>query len=131
MMYYTNLNNYIFIFRQLLNENGAELYMRSASDYVQLGEEISAYTLASSIYESTGEIFIGYRKLSEGNRFDIQLNLTKNNEPLTFKEGDRFIVLSTVPSSANDIVTSDELLNERFMDTLRTQMKSELPSEMH
>ena len=79
------------IFKELLSEEGAEIYMRPAQDYVELNKKLNLYTAAEAAAEKN-QVFMGY-SLSQGDSFNIIINPPKDSE-IEFKNGDRFIVLS-------------------------------------
>ena len=74
--------------KDLLDEDGSELYMKPASHYVALGQPVNSYILAESAAQK-GEIYIGYRK----DRQDVVVNPIKT-EILEFEEGDYIIVIA-------------------------------------
>lgn len=79
------------VFRELLNEEGSELYMRPAAGYVTLGQEVDGYTLTESAARK-GEIFVGYRRLSVGDPMVI-VNPDKA-EKVVFGELDQLVVIA-------------------------------------
>lgn len=76
------------LLKDLLDEDGSELYMKPASHYVALGQPVNSYILAESAAQK-GEIYIGYRK----DRQDVVVNPIKT-EILEFEEGDYIIVIA-------------------------------------
>lgn len=111
------------IFKELLEDNGAEFYIRPASDYVELNKEIDLMSLSDTIQKKRGETFVGFR-YRKGNTIKISLNLPKleNNSTLKnyrlitdfseikddekpykteFTEDDRFVILANNPYSDN------------------------------
>lgn len=79
------------LIRELLNEEGSEFYMKPASQYVSLGEEVNGYVLAESAARK-GEVYVGYRKLSPIPQ-PVQVNMDKR-EPLILNEGDLIVVIA-------------------------------------
>ena len=76
------------LLRDLLDEDGSELYMKPASHYVALGQPVNSYILAESAAQK-GEIYIGYRK----DREDVVVNPNKT-EILEFSEQDMIVVIA-------------------------------------
>lgn len=86
------------IFGSLLDEEGAELYLRPASNYVQPGATVDFYqlTLAGLM---RGETVIGYRQrgvvtTDERRLGGVKINPVKS-EKVTFAEGDQVVVLAS------------------------------------
>ncbi len=77
------------IFRELLQAEGSEIYMKPAGNYVKLGEEIS-FAAITRFVRDNGEIAMGW-KLSEDD--DVTLNPSKHRT-VTFGEDDTLVVLS-------------------------------------
>lgn len=75
----------------LLDEDGSELYMKPASDYVALGTEVDAYTLTESAARK-GEIFVGYRQADTAKR-EVVVNPDKG-ERVVFGEHDQIVVIA-------------------------------------
>ncbi len=81
------------IFDDLLDEEGSELYMRPASDYVALGEPVTFYTVSEAARQR-GEVAIGYhRPRPEAAANGIVINPAKSGAE-TYIEGDRLIILA-------------------------------------
>jgi hypothetical protein len=81
------------IFEDLLDEAGAEIYLKPASGYVKCGVPMNLYT-ASAAAARRSEVFIGFRRtLDEAGNFDIRMNLPKATEEV-FGPDDMFIVLA-------------------------------------
>lgn len=81
------------IFEDLLDEEGSEIYMKPAANYLQPGREVSLYT-ASAAAAARSEVFIGYKKARGiGGEFEIILNPAKSGKE-TFSEQDSFIVIA-------------------------------------
>ncbi|MDH6264938.1 voltage-gated potassium channel Kch [Rhizobium sp. SG_E_25_P2] len=85
------------IFGSLLDEEGAELYLRPASNYVQPGATVDFYqlTLAGLM---RGETVIGYRQrgvtVDERRLGGVKINPFKSQK-VTFSEGDQVVVLAS------------------------------------
>jgi voltage-gated potassium channel Kch len=84
------------VFEDLLNPEGAELYLKPASLYVQTGVEVDFYTVSEAA-RRRGEVAVGYRRLEwaheAGKRFGVVLNPHKARR-FTLADNDRVIVLS-------------------------------------
>ncbi len=79
------------VFRELLQAEGSEIYIRPASNFVRLGTEMNFYQV-TEIMQSHGQIAIGYKK-QVGDSFEIIVNPTKS-ESLVFSEADAIIALA-------------------------------------
>lgn len=77
------------IFRELLQSEGSEIYMKPAENYVKLGEEIS-FAAITKIVRDNHEIAMGW-KLSGDD--DVTLNPSKH-KTATFGEDDTLVILS-------------------------------------
>lgn len=85
------------IFDSLLDENGSELYLRPASDFVAIGESVDFYTVSISAMKQ-GATAIGYRQLRAGannvrNLGGVRINPNKS-EKIVFEAQDRVVVLA-------------------------------------
>jgi voltage-gated potassium channel Kch len=84
------------VFEDLLNPEGAELYLRPACLYVQPGVEVDFYTVTEAA-RRRGEVAVGYRQMEwaydAGRRFGVVLNPHKAQR-FTLAENDRVVVLS-------------------------------------
>jgi voltage-gated potassium channel Kch len=84
------------VFADLFDPEGAELYLKPAGDYVELGRALNFYTVVESARQR-GEIAIGYRLRAEANEagkfYGVRVNPDKSGE-VTFAGGDRIIVLA-------------------------------------
>lgn len=81
------------IFDELLTEKGSEIYMRPASDYVELNKEMNLYTAAYAA-SLKNQVFLGYRHYDASNdNYVVYTNPTKDTV-LSFSVDDRFIVLA-------------------------------------
>ena len=86
------------IFKDLLDEQGSEICLRPASDYVPLGETLSFYEVTEAA-RRRGEVAIGHHLPARAAANDVRrmggivINVSKA-EPLTYGANDRIIVLS-------------------------------------
>lgn len=84
------------IFDELLSPEGVEIYLKPATDYVQMQGPVNFYTVLESAFRYR-EIAVGYKlKHLEHNpeqNYGIFLNPTKS-ELITFSAGDRIIVVA-------------------------------------
>jgi voltage-gated potassium channel Kch len=86
------------IFRDLLDEEGSEICLRPASDYVRLGETLSFYEVTEAARQR-GEVAIGHHVPAAASADDarrmggIVINVSKA-EPLTYTANDRIVVLA-------------------------------------
>ncbi len=84
------------VFEDLFSADGSEFYLKPASDYVKLGEEINFYTVMESARRNN-ETAVGYRKMKDAMDEDSFYGLILNpNKAKTFRlrEGDFVIVLA-------------------------------------
>ncbi|MDB5525662.1 MAG: hypothetical protein JWM58_3425 [Rhizobium sp.] len=85
------------IFASLLDEDGAELYLKPASDYVAADTEVDFYTVALAALERN-EVAIGYRKRDasdDGRRLGgVKINPVKSDK-VKFSGNDCIVVLAT------------------------------------
>jgi ion channel POLLUX/CASTOR len=79
------------IFGSLLDENGSELYLKPATDYVEPGIEVDFYTVSVSAMLQ-GQTAIGYRKRN-GNGWSVRINPSKS-EKLSFDGDEQVVVLA-------------------------------------
>ncbi len=84
------------IFEQLTSEEGAEIYLKPASDYVVLETEVDFYTVLSAAIQRD-EIAFGYRKseysMDESKNFGVTINPAKSDK-VVFHVDDTVVVLS-------------------------------------
>jgi voltage-gated potassium channel Kch len=84
------------VFTDLFDPEGAEIYLKLASDYVRQGEPMSFYPVVAAARER-GEVAIGYRLLRHANdaskSYGVVVNPPKS-EQVTFAQWDRLIVLA-------------------------------------
>ncbi len=84
------------VFRDLLDSDGSEIYLKPAADYVALGQNVNFYTIAEAA-RRRGESALGYRIIADAHASDKQYGVRVNpakSAPITFAEGDRIIVLA-------------------------------------
>ena len=74
----------------LLDEDGSELYLKPAAEYVPLGKEVDGYLLTESAARK-GEIYVGYRRHNA--KRNTVINPPKSDR-VTLTEGDMIIVIS-------------------------------------
>ena len=81
------------IFDELLSEEGSEIYVRPAANYIKLDRPVSIYT-AGMATALNREVLIGYRKYDpETNTMDIVTNPPKT-DLIEWSEHDSFIVIA-------------------------------------
>ena len=81
------------IFEELLRENGSEIYVRPAGNYVRLGVKTDFYTACEAAARQR-EVVIGYRRrAADGEGVEIVTNPPKAQE-LVFEETDGLIVIA-------------------------------------
>jgi voltage-gated potassium channel Kch len=86
------------IFGDLLDEQGSEIVMRKADDYLELGQAMTFYTVTEAC-RRRGEVAIGYVRTRAGMSVDprnmggVVIN-PKKSEALTYEAGDRIVVLA-------------------------------------
>ena len=80
------------VFKTLISDDGSEVYLKPASDYVSLQIKTNSYTLVEACAKRN-ETFLGYRLKSDSTEEGIYLNPKKDIE-VTFNKGDSIIVLS-------------------------------------
>ncbi len=85
-----------WVFAELLASKGAEIYLKPARDYVQLGRSMNFYTVVEAA-SRRGETAIGYRLHAsvrdEHRLYGVVVNPDKS-DPIMFSESDRIIVLA-------------------------------------
>jgi voltage-gated potassium channel Kch len=90
-------DNLSAIFEDLLDEQGSEIYMRPAGDYIELGRPINFYTVVEAA-RRRGEVAIGYSRKRQGADDPRKLGGVvvnpKKNEAMMYQQGDRVIVLA-------------------------------------
>ena len=85
------------IFDELLDENGAEIYMRPVGDYVSIDRPVNFYTIMESA-RRRGQVAFGYcrpraDKADDRKMGGVVVNPAKS-EKLSYESGDRIIVLA-------------------------------------
>lgn len=80
------------IFDDLLDEDGSEIYMKPASNYVKINTSVSLFTVYHSAAQKN-EAVIGYKKFKENDTFEIVVNPNKSN-PITFSDKDLIITIA-------------------------------------
>lgn len=84
------------VFQSLFDPEGSELYLKLASEYVQLGTAVNFYTVVEAARRQ-GAIAIGYRLDAEAHNpaasYGIKINPPKSH-PVTFGSEDRIVVLA-------------------------------------
>jgi ion channel POLLUX/CASTOR len=85
------------IFKDLLDEEGSEICLRPAGDYVAVGESLSFYDVADAA-RRRGEVAIGHHRPSvavdDGRRMGGIVINPPRAEPIAYQAGDRIIVLA-------------------------------------
>jgi len=84
------------VFDDFFDAEGAEIYLKPVSDYVQIGAETDFYTILESAAQLS-EIAFGYRIQADAHNeeafFGIAIN-PKKSDKITFKPEDKIIVLA-------------------------------------
>jgi hypothetical protein len=84
------------VFADLFDPEGAEVYLKPVSDYVEIGKPVTFYTLLEAA-RRRGETAFGYRVIAEagdaGKSYGVHTN-PKKSEKVTFAEGDKVIMLA-------------------------------------
>jgi len=84
------------VLTDLFDPEGAELYLKPISDYIQPGKPVNFYTVVEAARQR-GEIAIGYRLSAEANdvnkAYGVHINPSKA-QTFTFSDGDRVVVLA-------------------------------------
>ncbi|MEP7361536.1 MAG: potassium transporter TrkA [Chloroflexota bacterium] len=84
------------IFDDMFDQEGSEIYLKPASDYVALGHEVNFYTVLESA-RRRGNIALGYRLASLADQSDKNYGVEMNPDKaamVTFSAGDKLIVIS-------------------------------------
>lgn len=84
------------IFDDMFDEDGSEIYLKPAGDYVVLGQPVDFYAVVESA-RRRGQTAFGYRLLGKSEDSDANYGVAMNPDkaaPITFSEADRIIVLS-------------------------------------
>lgn len=84
------------VFQDLFDPDGSELYLKLASDFVQLGTPVNFYTVVEAARRQ-GAVAIGYRVNAEAHNaaasYGVKINPDKS-QPITFTPEDRIVVLA-------------------------------------
>ena len=84
------------VFNDLFDATGSEIYLKPASDYVAIGQNINFYTVLESA-RTRGEVAIGYRRMAlsqnPSQHYGVVLNPKKSNA-FSLDLQDRVIVLA-------------------------------------
>ena len=80
------------IFGSLLDENGSELYLKPASDYIEPEAEVDFYTVTIAAMLQ-GHTAIGYRRRNGGGSWSVRINPPKS-EKIRFESGEQIVVLA-------------------------------------
>jgi len=84
------------VFQDLFDPEGSELYLKPASDYVELGRAVNFYTVVESARQR-GDVAIGFKLQSAAHdaeqSFGVKLNPRKS-QMITFSEEDKVIALA-------------------------------------
>lgn len=84
------------VFADILDPEGAEIYLKPAVDYVQLGQPLNFYTVVEAARQR-GEVALGYRLQAQAvdaaKNYGVVINPEKS-ALITFSEQDRVIVLA-------------------------------------
>jgi hypothetical protein len=84
------------VFADLFDPDGAEVYLKPAEDYVELGRPVNFYTVVEAA-RRRGEVAIGYRRealaKSAADAYGVAVNPAKS-EKVTFAAGDRIVLLA-------------------------------------
>ncbi len=81
------------IFDELLDEEGSEIYLRPAEDYIALGAPTNFYTITQAA-RTRGEVALGYHRPRPGAIAGGILVNPLKSKALDYAEGDRLIVLA-------------------------------------
>ena len=97
MMSQLSENSELFdVFTDIFDPEGAEIYLKPASDYVSLGEPINFYTVVEAA-RRRGETTLGYRLVSEakdaGKAYGVHTN-PKKSAQVVFTAADKVIVIA-------------------------------------
>jgi voltage-gated potassium channel Kch len=84
------------VFADVFDPDGSEIYLKPAGNYVELGVEVSFYTIVEAA-RRRGEVAIGYRRMAHakdaGKSYGVAVN-PKKSERLAFTKEDQVIVLA-------------------------------------
>ena len=84
------------VFDDLFDEEGSEVYLKPAGDYVDMGQPVDFYTVVESA-RRRGEMAFGYRLLDQAEdptkAYGVTINPDKG-DAITFGPDDKVIVLA-------------------------------------
>jgi voltage-gated potassium channel Kch len=84
------------VFADIFDPDGSEIYLKPAGNYVDLGVEVSFYTVVEAA-RRRGEVAIGYRQMAyakdAAKSYGVAVN-PKKSEKIAFSEVDEVIVLA-------------------------------------
>lgn len=84
------------VYNDLLQDEGSEIYIKSASNYIEIGIPVNFYTVVESASRKNESAF-GYCMAAEAfnpsKLFGVNINPSKS-DMITFAEGDRIIVMA-------------------------------------
>ncbi len=84
------------VFDDLFDADGAEIYLKAASEYVSVGTSVNFYTILEAA-KRRNETAIGYRLIAEASNaekgYGVQINPVKSTN-ITFTADDKVIVLA-------------------------------------
>ncbi|HNW89459.1 MAG TPA: NAD-binding protein [Bacteroidales bacterium] len=84
------------VYNDLFQEEGSEIYLKPASNYVEVGVAVNYHTVAESAALKNESAF-GYRIMADAfnpaNTYGVKINPDKS-EMITFADGDRIIVMA-------------------------------------
>jgi len=84
------------VYNDLFQEEGSEIYLKPASNYVEIGVPVNFYTVAESAARKNESAF-GYRIIADAfnpaNTYGVKINPNKS-EMITFADGDCIIVMA-------------------------------------
>ena len=84
------------VFEDLFDEEGSEVYLKPAGDYVRLGAPVTFYTIVESA-RRRGEVAFGYRVLAQADDAEKSYGVAINPDKataVTLTEEDKIIVLA-------------------------------------
>jgi voltage-gated potassium channel Kch len=84
------------VFDDLFDPEGSEIYLKPAGDYVELGTEVTFYTVVEAA-RRRNEVAIGYRQMKHAKDADHAYGVAvnpKKSEQVAFVEADEVIVLA-------------------------------------
>ena len=84
------------VFRDLLDSDGSEIYLKPAADYVAIGQSVNFYTITEAA-RRRGQSALGYRIMADSHNSDKQHGVRINprkSEQITFAPEDRIIVIA-------------------------------------